>query len=193
MLGFLRCFNYFSTKGGMNLNTNRTKKIALTGILEAIAVVGSLFSFPIFGSRAAPIQHMVNLIAAVLLGPWYGVVAAFIASLLRNILSLGSILAFPGSMIGAWLAGVAYQKTQNLFLSSLGEIVGTGLLGGLAVWSSALLFLGETAGSITFYIYIRPFLSSTIVGTVIVTSAISILKRNKVLNLWEESESTNDD
>lgn len=95
-------------------------------------------------------------------------------------------------MIGAWLAGVAYQKTQNLFLASLSEIVGTGLLGGLVAWPLAILFLGETAGSITFYNYILPFLLSTIVGTVIATSAISILKRNNVLNLLEESESTND-
>ena len=48
------------------------QKLALAGILTAIAVVGSMFSFPLFGSKCAPIQHMVNILCAVLLGPGYG-------------------------------------------------------------------------------------------------------------------------
>ena len=36
-------------------------------------VVGSVFSFPMFGSKCAPVQHMVNVLCAVLLGPWWGV------------------------------------------------------------------------------------------------------------------------
>ena len=77
------------------------QKMCIAGILCAVAVVGSLFSFPIFGSKCAPVQHLVNVICAVLLGPWYGLVVAFLASLLRNLFALGSLLAFPGSMFGA--------------------------------------------------------------------------------------------
>lgn len=54
------------------MKTN-TRKIALAGVLCAVAVVGSMFSFPVFGSKCAPVQHMVNVLCAVLLGPWYGV------------------------------------------------------------------------------------------------------------------------
>ena len=78
------------------------KKLALAGVLCAVAVVGSVFvSFPVFGSKCAPVQHMVNILCAVFLGPWYGVAVAFAASLLRNLLGVGSLLAFPGSMCGA--------------------------------------------------------------------------------------------
>ena len=83
-----------------------TKKLATASILCAVAVVGSLFSFPVFGSKCAPVQHMVNIICAVLLGPAYGVGAAFVASLIRNLLGLGSLMAFPGSMFGALLCGL---------------------------------------------------------------------------------------
>ena len=48
------------------------KKLALAGMFCALAVVGSVFSFPIFGSKCAPVQHMVNILCAVLLGPYYG-------------------------------------------------------------------------------------------------------------------------
>ena len=81
------------------------KKLALAGMFCAVAVVGSVFSFPVFGSKCAPVQHMVNILCAVLLGPYYGVGVAFVASLLRNLLGLGSLMAFPGSMFGALLCG----------------------------------------------------------------------------------------
>ena len=90
------------------------KKLALAGMLCAVAVVGSLFQFPVFGSQCAPVQHMVNVISAVFLGPWWGVAMAFVSSLLRNILSLGSPMAFPGSMCGALLCGLVYWKSRNV-------------------------------------------------------------------------------
>ena len=52
---------------------NRQKsalKLAIAGILCAVAVVGSTLSFPVLGSRCAPVQHMVNVMCALLLGPW---------------------------------------------------------------------------------------------------------------------------
>ncbi|MBQ7785558.1 MAG: energy coupling factor transporter S component ThiW, partial [Clostridia bacterium] len=83
------------------MKRNRTLRLTLAALLIALAVVGSMFSFPVFGSKCAPVQHMVNVIGAVLLGPWYNLAVAFLASLLRNLLGLGSLLAFPGSMCGA--------------------------------------------------------------------------------------------
>ena len=89
-------------------NHLQIKKLTLTALFTAVAVVGSMFSFPVLGSKCAPGQHIVNVVCAVVLGPGYGVGVAFIASLLRNLLGLGSLLAFPGSMIGALLSGLAY-------------------------------------------------------------------------------------
>lgn len=53
--------------------SDTVKKLAMAGVLTAVAVVGSLLSFPIFGSKCAPVQHMVNILAAVVLGPGWGV------------------------------------------------------------------------------------------------------------------------
>ena len=63
---------------------NTTKKLALAGVLTALAIVGSFISVPVAGSKCAPVQHMVNILAAVTLGPAWGVGIAFCASLLRN-------------------------------------------------------------------------------------------------------------
>ena len=132
------------------------KKLALAGMLCALAVVGSVFSFPIFGSKCAPVQHMVNILCAVLLGPYWGLGVAFVASLLRNLLGLGSLMAFPGSMFGALLCGVVYHKTQKLLPTLVGEVFGTSILGGLCAYPVAILLMGKSAGDIAFYAYIVP-------------------------------------
>lgn len=140
------------------------KKLALAGMFCALAVVGSVFSFPIFGSKCAPVQHMVNILCAVLLGPYYGVGVAFVASLLRNLLGLGSLMAFPGSMFGALLCGLTYHKAKQLLPTLVAEVFGTSILGGLCAYPVAILLMGKSAGDIAFYAYIIPFLVSTAGG-----------------------------
>ena len=146
-------------------NTN-IQKLSIAGILCALAVVGSLFSFPVLGSKCAPIQHMVNIICAVLLGPWYGVAVAFAASLLRNVLGLGSLMAFPGSMFGALLCGLAYDKSKNIIPTLLAEVFGTAVLGGLCAYPIAIFIMGKSSADIAFYAYIIPFLISTAAGAI---------------------------
>ena len=163
----------------------RTKKLCIAGILVAVAVVGSLFSFPVFGSKCAPIQHMVNILCAVMLGPWYGVGAAFCASLIRNLLGLGSLMAFPGSMLGALLCGIAFWKSRNIPLTLLAEVFGTGILGGLCAYPVAIIFLGMQAGEIAFYAYIIPFLVSTVGGAVISAVLLGALKNTGVLGMYK--------
>ena len=108
---------------------NATRKLVLAGVLTALAVVGSMISFPVAGSKCAPVQHMVNILAAVTLGPGWGVGIAFCASLLRNVMGIGSILAFPGSMAGALCCGIVYMVCRRLGVTCFAEVFGTGILG----------------------------------------------------------------
>ena len=163
------------------------KKLALAGMLCALAVVGSVFSFPIFGSKCAPVQHMVNILCAVLLGPYWGLGVAFVASLLRNLLGLGSLMAFPGSMFGALLCGVVYHKTQKLLPTLVGEVFGTSILGGLCAYPLAILLMGKSAGDIAFYAYIVPFLVSTAGGAVIAGVLLAALQRSGALHSMQTS------
>ncbi len=163
------------------------KKLALAGMFCALAVVGSVFSFPIFGSKCAPVQHMVNILCAVLLGPWYGVGVAFVASLLRNLLGLGSLMAFPGSMFGALLCGLVYHKTKQLLPTLVGEVFGTSILGGLCAYPVAILLMGKSAGDIAFYAYIVPFLVSTAGGAVIAGVLLFSLQRSGALKGMQAS------
>lgn len=163
------------------MKKTNTHKLTVAALLCAVAVVGSLFSFPVFGSKCAPVQHMVNIICAVLLGPWYGVAVAFAASLIRNLLGLGSLMAFPGSMFGALLCGVAYWKGKNLLLTLVAEVFGTAVLGGLCAYPVAVLLMGQSAGDIAFYAYIVPFLISTAAGSILSGVLLYSLEKTKVL------------
>ena len=163
------------------MKNDRTQKLALAGVFCALAVVGSLFSFPVFGSKCAPVQHMVNVLCGVLLGPGYSLGVAFAAALLRNLLGLGSLLAFPGGMCGALLCGLVYHYTRGIMPTLLAEVFGTGIVGGLLAYPIATLFMGVTAGSVAFYAYIMPFLISTAAGAAISGALLYALKRNGVL------------
>lgn len=173
----------FQCKGVFRMKNNQTKKLCMAGILCAVAVVGSLFSFPVFSSKCAPIQHMVNILCAVILGPWYGIGVAFVASHIRNMIGLGSLMAFPGSMFGALLCGVIYWKTKNMTFTLLAEVLGTAILGGLCAYPFAILFMGQIAGSIAFYAYIIPFFISTAAGAILSAGFIGAIKRTNVLKI----------
>lgn len=165
------------------MKTNSSvKKLALAAVFCAVAVVGSLFSFPVFGSKCAPVQHVVNVLCAVLLGPWYGVAVAFAASLIRNLLGLGSLLAFPGSMCGALLCGIVYHKCAKVIPTAVAEILGTGVIGGLLAYPIAIAFMGVSAAKVAFYAYIVPFLISTTVGSVLAVVIVLALQRAGALS-----------
>ena len=159
------------------MKKNNIQKLAIAGILCAVAVVGSLFSFPVFSSKCAPVQHMVNVLCAVFLGPAYGVGVAFAASLLRNLLGIGSLMAFPGSIFGALLCGLVFWKSKKLSLTLLAEVFGTAVLGGLCAYPVAILFVEKSAGDLAFYAYVVPFLISTAAGSVLSGILVYSLQR----------------
>lgn len=68
------------------MKKNSIRKLTIAGVLVAVAVVGSLFSIPVLGAKCSPVQHMVNVLGAVLLGPWYALGMGFAAALIRNVL-----------------------------------------------------------------------------------------------------------
>lgn len=159
---------------------NTIYKLALAGLLTALAVVGSFISFPIGGSKCAPVQHMVNIFGAVLLGPGWSVGIAFAASLLRNLLGLGTLMAFPGSMVGALCCGLIYRFLRNLPLTCVAEALGTGVLGGLAAYPVAKLLMNvNPAGA---FVYMMPFFISTAAGSVLAFVLLTILQKGGVLS-----------
>lgn len=163
----------------------KTKKMALAAMLVALGVACSGLSIPVGAARCFPVQHMVNVIAAVTLGPGYGFAMACMTSVLRVMLGTGTLLAFPGSMCGALLCGIAYRRTGRLGLTYLAEIIGTAVLGGMLAYPIAVLLMGRETALVT---YIVPFAVSTIGGTALAALVIGALHKT---NLFTKYTTTN--
>lgn len=149
----------------------KTYKIAFSALFIAIGTLSShLVYIPVGVAKCYPVQHTINVLSAVVLGPWFALLNALAISLLRNILGTGSLLAFPGSMIGALLAGLVYKKTGSRLQAVFGEVIGTGIIGGLLAYPVAKFIIGNDTAALFF---VAPFLVSTLGGS---TLAYVILK-----------------
>ena len=160
---------------------NRTRLLTTMAVLVAIGTLGShILWFPAGVAKAYPVQHAVNVITAVILGPGPAVIVAFLIGLLRNMLGLGTILAFPGGMVGAFLAGYLYKKLGKKIWAVIGEVVGTGIFGSLLSAPIANIVMGSSVGIL---FYIPSFLVSSFFGAAIAYIIVLRVKSEQLLRV----------
>ncbi|MFC3041695.1 energy coupling factor transporter S component ThiW [Virgibacillus xinjiangensis] len=160
---------------------NRTHLLTVMAVFIAIGTITSqLLWFPAGIAKAYPVQHAINVMAAVILGPGPAIVIAFMISLLRNMLGLGTLLAFPGAMVGAFLAGILYRWLGRKIWAAAGEAVGSGIVGALFAVPFANILMGSSAGALAF---IPPFVVSSSTGAIIGWFIVTKLSTNNALEL----------
>jgi energy coupling factor transporter S component ThiW len=149
----------------------------LTSLFAALAVLLSGIHFPVGPAKVFPFQHMVNAVAGVLVGPWYGAVAALIAGIIRNSLGTGTIFAFPGGIPGALVVGLVYRWSGKDW-ACLTEPLGTGMIGvGLVV-----LIVGPFLGKeFAFAFFFTAFMVSSIPGSAIGYFLLKTLRKTRIL------------
>lgn len=159
---------------------NGTQKLVLTAMLGCLAFVLNTF---VYFPSMAPFQHFVDVLAAVFLGPWYGCASALLCGTMR-MLSGRTIQAVTGAIFGPVLGGLIYQRTKNIYLVFVGEVIGTGICGALASYPLMKWFYGLDAKSPLYYI---PFYTpSAVVGAAMGVAALLILKRSGLLKRFLE-------
>lgn len=152
-----------------------TRLIAYCVALAALAVALAPISIPVGIAKVSPFQHFINVIAGALVGPWWGLAVALVTSLARNALGLGTPLAFPGSVFGVVLAGLAFRYTGNIYLTALGEVIGTGLIGATV---GALLVAPYLMGrDLALSVLILPFLLSSLAGATLGVFGLRTLRQ----------------
>ncbi len=154
----------------------RTRRIVLAGVCAALPVVLSYIpgSIPVAGAKVLPWQHMTNVIAGVMLGPWYAALAATVAALLRNLLGVGTLLAFPGGIPGALVVGLAYPLVRRSWVGLL-EPLGTGPVG--ATLGALLVAPSLMHVAIPLPTLMTAFLASSIPGAVLGYLVLNALGR----------------
>ena len=155
-----------------------TRKMTITSVLVALNVVLSMFIIiPIGPIRAAPVQHLINVLSVVLTGPW-AIVQAFLSSTIRIMMGTGSPFAYPGSMLGAILAFILYRRFRKIGLCAVGEVIGTGIIGSLATFP-LIMVLGLDRDF--FWVLAPAFLVSTMIGSAVSWFLLRQLEEKGVL------------
>lgn len=158
-----------------------TRKMVMTGMFACLAFVLNTF---VYFPAMAPFQHFVDVLAAVLLGPWYACAAAFICGVMRMI-SGRTIQAVTGAVFGPIIGGLLYRRFHNYGVAFIGEVIGTGFFGAMASYPLMKMFYSLDVQS-PFY-YIPYYTPSAVVGAGMGVAVLLILKRTGVLK-WMQSE-----
>lgn len=158
-----------------------TRKLAVAGMMTALGVVLSTFYIPVGVSKCFPVQHLLNVLAGIFLGPWYALGFSFCTALIRNLMGTGSLLAFPGSMVGAFLCGMLYQRVKKVPAAVAGEVIGTGIIGGILCYPVARFLMGNAEAAL--FTYVLPFLISTLGGSALAAILLIALYQSKAVGV----------
>ena len=119
------------------IQAKNIRRLVLVAGFSALGIAISPYTwFYAFGTKANPTQHMINAMLGVLAGPFWAALAAVIIGVVRNMLGVGTIYAFPGGVPGGIVVGITYWMLKRLkrswktrLVSALTEPVGTLLIG----------------------------------------------------------------
>jgi len=152
----------------------------LAAMFAALATLLGALSVPVGPTRVAPLQHTINAIAGIWVGPWYAAAAALVTAFLRHSLGWGSLFAFPGSPFGALAVGYAYRLLRT-DAAALCEPIGTGPVGATV---AALFFQPLVGSHHTVWWFQIAFLSSSIPGAVLGYAIVRVLRRVRSIDGW---------
>ena len=111
----------------------RSYRVALNVGFVALGVALSFASIPIGPAKVFPFQHMINILVAVLVGPWDAMLVAAIIGVIRNAMGTGTILALT-AVFGGMVVGLIYRHVWRNDGAALFEWVGSVVIGGAAGW-----------------------------------------------------------
>lgn len=161
-----------------------TRKLVVMAMLVSIGVMGSIFIwFPAGVAKAYPVQHAINVIAAICLGPVNAVLIALLTAIIRILTGTGSLLAIPGSVLGALVAGLLYKYTKRRIMAVGGEVIGTGLLASLVAVPYAKIFMDTEFGALFF---LPPFFVSSVSGALLAWVLVKRFERHSLVVLTKQ-------
>ena len=132
-------------------------------VMAMLIAVGVVISPLLRVEGMCPMAHLINITAAVLLGP----VDAFIVAVLIGIIRMCGMgippLALTGAVFGATLSGILYKVSKGkIWAAVLGEIIGTGIIGAIVSYPVMTYICGREG--LTWLFYVPSFTCGTLIG-----------------------------
>lgn len=139
---------------------NKLLRMVVLSVLIALGVVISpLLRF----EGMCPMAHFINIVCAVLLGPWESLLCAVLIGIIRMIFMGIPPIALTGAIFGAFLSGVFYKASKGkLLFAVLGEVIGTGIIGAIVSYPVMSLLWGKEG--LGWLFYVPTFICGTLIG-----------------------------
>lgn len=158
-------------------------KLVMLSMLVALGVVIS----PILRIEGmCPMAHFINIVCAVLLGPWYALLCATLIGVIRMVLMGIPPLALTGAVFGAMLSGIFYRISKGkLICAVIGEVIGTGIIGAIVSYPIMAFLYGKTG--LTWLFYVPLFVCGTLIGGTIAYFFLTTLRKSGMLANFQKS------
>ncbi|MDD3393068.1 MAG: energy coupling factor transporter S component ThiW [Anaerotignum sp.] len=166
--------------------SSNTLKLVLLSMMVAIGVVIS----PLLRIEGmCPTAHLINIVCAVFMGPWYALLNAVLIGIIRMLFLGIPPLALTGAVFGATLSGLLYRASKgNLLFAVIGEVIGTGIIGSIVSYPIMKFLVGK--GSLSLFFYTPMFLTATLMGGSVAYLFLITLKKNGMLQKIQTSLGT---
>ncbi len=149
-------------------------------MLSMLVAVGVVISPILRVEGMCPMAHLINIVCAVLLGPWYSLLCAALIGVIRMAVMGIPPLALTGAVFGALLSGIFYRLSNGKILFAvLGEVLGTGVIGAVVSYP-VMTFLWGREG-LSWLFYVPSFIAGTLIGGSIAYVLLHRLAENGTL------------
>ena len=140
-----------------------SKGLLKTAVLSMMIALGVVISPILRLEGMCPMAHLINIVCAALLGPWYSLLCALVIGVIRMALMGIPPIALTGAIFGAFFSGVFYRASKgNLIMAVLGEVIGTGIIG--AVLSYPVMTIFWNKEGLSWLFYVPSFICGTLIG-----------------------------
>lgn len=149
-------------------------------VLAMLVAVGVVISPILRVEGMCPMAHLINIVCAVLLGPWWSLLCATLIGVIRMLFLGIPPLALTGAVFGAVLSGVFYRLSNGKILAAcIGEVIGTGIIGAIVSYPVMTLLWNGTGAynHLTLFFYVPSFIGGTLIGGTVAFLLLGALSR----------------
>lgn len=158
----------------------KNKVILKMTVLAMLVALGVVISPILRVEGMCPMAHFINIVCAVLLGPWYALICAVLIGIIRMLFLGIPPLALTGAVFGAFLSGVLYRASKGrLIFAVAGEVIGTGIIGAVISYPVMTYIVGREGLSLFFYV--PSFIMGTLIGGSVAFIFLKQLIKNNIL------------
>lgn len=168
----------------------KNKKLLKMIFMAMIIAVGVIISPILRVEGMCPMAHFINIICAVMLGPYYALLCAILIGIIRMCIMGIPPLALTGAVFGAFLSGLLYKVSKGkIIFAVIGEIIGTGLIGSIASYPVMKLFWNTngTYDHLTWFFYVPSFVLGTLIGGSFAFLFLKKLVKSKLLQRFQQN------